>query len=221
VAQYPCIGGFRFISFQICQHPFYHKILERLIAREKLLDLGCGLGQEIRKLIADGAPANLIWGADLHPQFIELGYELFLDRNNLTSHFLAPADVFDESETSPLKEIEGEIDIIYIGSFLHIWDYDRQVQACKRIAKILSPKNGALVVGRQVGFAQPEKNHGSDITFVHNEETFKQMWKEVPGNWKVEVEVREIPKFPVEDSEKEVPVMQEYVLLMFTIERVV
>ena len=56
-------------------------------ARHRLLDIGCCFGQDERKLVADGAPPQNIYGADLHRGFIELDYDLFLDWEKLTSKF--------------------------------------------------------------------------------------------------------------------------------------
>ena len=59
------------------------------------------------------------------------------------------ADVF--VPTGPMAEIEGKIDFIYTGSFLHLFDWARQVTVCKRIVSLLRPRPGSCVFGRQVG----------------------------------------------------------------------
>lgn len=48
---YPCIGSFRFLDFSIPQSPVYPEILQRLKSGEKLLDIGCAVGQELRQLV--------------------------------------------------------------------------------------------------------------------------------------------------------------------------
>lgn len=48
---YPCIGAFRFLDMSIPKQPIYPEILERLKAGQKLLDVGCALGQELRRLV--------------------------------------------------------------------------------------------------------------------------------------------------------------------------
>lgn len=48
---YPCIGQFRFLSLGIANSPHYDEVLQRLRGGEKLLDVGCCFGQEIRKLV--------------------------------------------------------------------------------------------------------------------------------------------------------------------------
>ena len=39
-------------------HPVYDEVVSRLKKDSKLLDLGCCFGQDIRKLIHDGVPAE-------------------------------------------------------------------------------------------------------------------------------------------------------------------
>lgn len=172
--------------------PQYPQILERLKnGDERFLDLGCCFGQEIRRVVADGVPSEKIYGSDLRQDFFELGYELFKDRETLKSQFIE-ADIFDPD--SGLKEIDGKIDIIYAGSFLHLFGYEQQVQVCVRIVKLLREKPGSLLVGRQVGHVDagvmPHRTNPDNKMFRQNVESFKEMWVtvgEMTGTkWKVE-----------------------------------
>ena len=59
---YPCVGGFRFrfgfLDLSISLNPLYPTVLARLRASstpQRLLDLGCCFGQDIRRLVANGA----------------------------------------------------------------------------------------------------------------------------------------------------------------------
>ncbi len=79
----------------------------------------------LRKLVADGVPTEHLYGCDLRPEFFELGYKLFRDKDTLKSKFIA-ADIFDPS--SALSSLYGNIDIIYAGSFLHLFGYAEQVE---------------------------------------------------------------------------------------------
>lgn len=136
----------------------------------------------------DGAPSENLWGAELKGEFLELGYELFLDRETLGAHFLE-ADVFDTE--GPLKQLEGKMDFIQIGLFLHLFDFAGQVKACERIVSLMKPENGALILGQQIGSLEPGPmmvGSGSKM-FKHNVESFERMWKEVEETtgtkWKV------------------------------------
>lgn len=110
---YPCIGVFRFLDFPACLSPVYLEVLERVRAGETFLDLGCCFGQDIRKLIYDGAPSDNIVGVDTEPGFIDLGDELFGDRETLQARFYT-GDVFAEDF---LFELRDKVDMIFLGYF--------------------------------------------------------------------------------------------------------
>jgi hypothetical protein len=113
------------------------------------LDKECRLSSSrLRKIAADGAPQEHLYGADLRPEFFDLGYQLFNDSQNLKAKFIA-ADVFDPS--SQLTTLYKNIDIIYAGAFLHLFGYAEQLEICKQIVKLLRDKKDSLLLGRQVG----------------------------------------------------------------------
>jgi SAM-dependent methyltransferase len=156
-------------------------VLKRLKSgNENLLDLGCCFGQELRKLAADGAIQEKLYGSDLRAEFFEMGYRLFRDRNTLKSKFIA-ADITDPN--SPLSELDGKIDIIYAGSFLHLFSYAGQIEVCKRLVKLLRVKKDSLVLGRQVGNVDAgdyvQKTNKGGNMYRHNAESFIKMWHEV------------------------------------------
>jgi len=178
---YPCIGQFRFLDLGISLNPYYALVLARLkTGNENFLDLGCCFGQELRKLAADGAPPERLYGTDLRPEFFDLGYKLFRDKDTLKSRFIA-ADIFDPK--SELHELDGKIDVIYAGSFLHLFDYKGQFDACKAIVNLLRDKKDSMLLGRQVGNLTPgervHRTNGGQSMYRHNAESFKKMWDEV------------------------------------------
>jgi hypothetical protein len=195
VFPYPCIGQLRFIDLSLSRSPAYARVLSSLHAGSKLLDLGCCVAQDMRKLVHDGAPAGQLYGAELEAPFIEMGYELFRDRESFKAHFMV-ADIFDVSEERPLKELEGKMDIMHAGLFLHLFNWEEQVAACERIVSILKPEPGVLVLGQQMGTTTPGLvNHGHRILFKHDKATFEKMWAEVGEKtgtkWAVEANLDE------------------------------
>ncbi|KAH8811716.1 hypothetical protein F5884DRAFT_855054 [Xylogone sp. PMI_703] len=187
---YPCLGGFRFLDLSIRNYPNYSTILERLKSKnETFLDLGCCFGQEIRKLAFDGVPSEQLYGSDLRPEFFELGYKLFRDKETLKTKFIA-ANIFDEK--SGLDELDGKIDIVFVGAFLHLFNYEEQVKVCQRIVRILKPEKDSLILGRQVGNVNPGEKEGrtGHSVYRHNVESFQKMWDEVGEltgtKWRVE-----------------------------------
>ncbi|KAI9792719.1 MAG: hypothetical protein M1816_001818 [Peltula sp. TS41687] len=195
---YPCIGLFRFLDLGLSRSPLYPEVLSRMQQLQTLLDLGCCFGQDVRKLIFDGAPAERIYGSDLRGEFIEIGYDLFRDGDRRRANFFA-ADVFDRDQPD-LKRLEGTVDIIHAASFIHLFDYQGQIDVCKRLVQILRPVKDVLVVGRQTGHLHPgEYKHNAAVTgtmFRHDDKSFVEMWKrvgvETGTSWRVDIHLREI-----------------------------
>lgn len=194
VFPYPCIGCFRFLDPSLCKHPLYHEVLSRLkLGHQKHLDLGCCFGQDVRRLVHDGAPSENCYGSDLEPEFINLGYDLFLDRKTLKSTFMA-ADVLDPY--SRLKELEGQIDIIHTAAFFHVFDLNQQKEVCRRVVQLLRLQKDSLLLGRHFGNV-----NGCELVFkqrsmyFHNVESWKRMWKEIGDEtqtqWDVQAELLE------------------------------
>ena len=186
----PCIGQLRFIDFTLSQSSLYPEILARVKSGATLLDLGCCFAQDLRKLAHDGAPMSSLYGAELESQYLDLGYELFLDKNTFGAKLIV-ADIFDDP--GPLAEIDGKMEIVYIGLFLHLFDLDEQRKICERIVRLLKNEKGVLVLGTQVGNTKPKDVPfgAAKKVFRHDEKSFENLWKEVGektgSEWKVKV----------------------------------
>ncbi|RAL14113.1 class I SAM-dependent methyltransferase [Aspergillus homomorphus CBS 101889] len=193
VFPYPCIGSFRFLDITINHSPAYAEILSRLKTSDhKYLDLGCAMGQDIRYLTHQGAPSTNLYGSDLHPEFIELGYDLFSDRATLSSEFI-PSDIFDDG-CPLLTRLAGQIDIVNAASFFHLFDWTQQVALAKQIIKLLRPRPGSLLVGRHVGDFEAGERADSELGntyYRHDLDSWRRMWGEVMREtgtqWEVEV----------------------------------
>jgi hypothetical protein len=148
------------------------------------------MGQDVRKLVHDGAPSENTYASDLKENFWDFGYDMFLDKSTLQTKFME-ADIFDAD--SQLKQIDGKIDIVNAASFFHLFDWDDQVKAAKRTVQLLKPVSGSMIIGRQGGkaeagsFAHVQKEK---TAFWHNVESWKKMWEQVGSEtgteWRVE-----------------------------------
>jgi len=197
---YPCIGLFRFLDLSIRKSPEYPEVLQRVKNGQKFLDLGCCFGQDIRKLVSDGAPSENTYGADLQMEFMNLGYDLFLDKDTLKTKFIA-SDIFDPG--SDFGQLNSSIDIVNAASFFHLFDWEQQVWCAKRVTEILKDVPGVLVIGRQMGSenAGPYTSATDKKTrYWHNEESFKRMWKQVGdetgSEWEVDVRGKDMSVDP-------------------------
>lgn len=154
-------------------------MVRRVKDGDKFLDLGCCMGQDIRKLVHDGAPSGNTYASDVKKDFWDFGYDMFLDKSTLRTTFLE-ADIFDAD--SQLKELDGKINVINAASFFHLFDWDSQIKAARRVVQLLKPEPNSLVVGRQGG--KPEAGSFAHLmkgasAFWHNVESWQAMWKQV------------------------------------------
>ena len=175
---YPCIGRFHFLEGQLPKMSQYPDIIARVKKGEKLLDMACGFGQAIRQLVLDGVPVQNLYGCDLLPGFIEMGYKLFRDKETLGAKFLT-ADIF--AEDSALTKLRGEIDIVYAALFLHLWGLKDQKEVCKQLVKVLRQQAGSTILGHNLGHQEPyegDRAQGGRV-YRHNVESFKKLWGEI------------------------------------------
>ena len=163
------------------QEARYQQVLFRLTlqdTRDAFLDLGCCVGQALRQLRHDGVPGSRLYGFDKDSRFINLGYDLFQDKKKLKATFVV-GDILASSGLEPLR---GQITIVHATSFFHLFDWKQQLQIGKALVELLKPgtKNG-LVYGRQAGV----ETRGRELpgiggaTFLHDKESFQQLWNEI------------------------------------------
>lgn len=174
----------------------------------------------------DGVHSQQLVGIDIDAEFLELGYDLFGDRETLQSRFIA-TDLLDEKATAiddpSLEAIRGNIDIMWAGSFFHLFPRPRQIQAAKAIVGLLRPTPGSLLVGRQLGSVAPGEY---DIMkdgrwqFRHSPETWAEFWDEVGREtgtkWKTEATLDEVDFGYAQNKEWGDPDMRR---LVFRVER--
>lgn len=172
---FPCVGQFKFLNLTLDKQPTYQSMLERLQHGAIYLDIGCCLGQDIRKLIADGAPPGNLFGAELIAPFIDLSYELFRDQD-VGTHFIS-ADALVSTDDSPLAQLRGKVDFVHLGMILHVFDLNKQLQLLLNSISLLKPEKGSLIVGTAVGDIQGVQVPAGN--FMHSAETFRDLWDRI------------------------------------------
>lgn len=190
VYQYRCIASFLFVNYNLREMygaEWYQGILDRVNSGQKFLDLGCAFGQTGRDLVYDGAPQENIISGDLREEFWELGYDLYRDRHKFHAEF-RQGDVFDPEY---LADYDGQIDIVHVSSFFHLFDIPEQKAIIHRLMRLVSSKRGSIIFGRQMGntipwFRKHPFRRGQGL-YQHSEESFKAMFESVaPGKWDVQ-----------------------------------
>jgi SAM-dependent methyltransferase len=192
---YPCMGLFSFLKMHISKNPAYSTVLKRLLDKKDettLVDLGCGLGQELRTLVAAGVPPTSLYGLEVIDGFVELGFELFKDKATMQSRFIV-ADLL--ATPSVPAQLQGKVDFIFAGSFFHLFGWDDQLTLSKRAVEMLKPEAGSMIFGHQLGCVEAEEavvpKVPSGKMYFHNPESFRRFWcivgEETGTEWKVKV----------------------------------
>ena len=141
----------------IRKHAHYQEILQM---QNNLLDYGCGTADDIRALVADGYPAEKIVGYDVNWDCINLGFDLYLDRETLGIQF-----VVDSGFPFQLSSF----DIIYSGSVLHVLITKRAIR--QYISNVFATLNaGGIFFGSTLGF-------GKDIQKRDKDEQMPREWQ--------------------------------------------
>ncbi|KAJ5618751.1 porphobilinogen deaminase protein [Penicillium lagena] len=194
IHRYPCIGRWSFTNIKGLDHPSFRAIIKRLKQRgsqDTFLDVACCVGQVLRKLAFDGVDPARLYGTDLSPEFLELGFELFNDREKFGPDSFVAADLLDPSDEG-LKKLEGKVTLVSAGNFFHLFDWDQQVLAARRIIKFLKPDvRDAVILGGQIGSSKPGNftTWTGATRFLHDPKTFQLLWDEAGRTtgikWKV------------------------------------
>ncbi|KAK8036944.1 hypothetical protein PG991_001258 [Apiospora marii] len=200
---YPCIGQFRFLKLALYKQPSYPTMLERLKAGEaRYLEIGFGLGQDIRKLVADGAPGSSLYGSELEAGFVDLSYELWRDRGTLQAQ-LAQGDALSDLDDCGglLGSLKGTVDYCYLGMVLHVFDRDKQHKLLENCVRLLKKPRGTILgeaVGDVEGCATPAGN------FMHSDATLRQLLDEVSEKtgWRLDCRITLDEGLAMPDAQK-------------------
>ncbi|KAB8265373.1 hypothetical protein BDV32DRAFT_134646 [Aspergillus pseudonomiae] len=177
IRDYPCFRMFWFLDFDLSRSPQYARVLELLKSGALFIDIGCGIGQDIRRLVYDGVPGQNLIGLDLYGGFVDLGFELFRDKASLGASFLIQS-FFDD--TALFRQVMGQVSVVNSGYFMHLWDWDGQIKIGRRMMELL-PTAGGLVTGVHFGSKRSGRwiPHGGKEMFLHDTDTLTAMWTEI------------------------------------------
>ncbi|KIW55264.1 hypothetical protein PV05_07556 [Exophiala xenobiotica] len=236
IAPYACISAIRFLGDRWSKIPYGPRFLARLKSDANItfLDVGCGFGQELRFLITEhGVHPSQLFGFDLEPGLIDVGYELFRDGDGgkagtgdnssagadagTGAMTMFGANIFDDDSDADnnnnkantnLDTIRGKMDMIQASHVLHMFDYDQQFDAARRLIGLAKPTPGSMIAGSQVGSRNPG-SYVFDIDLAptrshyrHDERTMREFWTklghETGSAW--DVQCGEIHNKTVEES---------------------
>ncbi|CAK7214774.1 hypothetical protein SCUCBS95973_002248 [Sporothrix curviconia] len=190
VHPYPCLGQFRFLELNLSQRgDLYQRLLHELTNKpgSRFLDIGCCLGQDLRKLIYDGAPPRSVAGAELNGAFIDLGYDMFRDRTSTAGQtVIVAANILESpssSPSSPLYPLVGKFTCIQLGMLLHLFTWEEQIVAFQNTLLLLRGQPGDRIFGQATGHLDgtPTASVGSRATFKHSAASFARLVDAVQG----------------------------------------
>ncbi|POS76523.1 methyltransferase [Diaporthe helianthi] len=220
VHHYPCLGQFRFLELNLSSRPrgdLYERLLSTLkgssasslSSSPAFLDVGACLGQDVRKLIHDGAPPGSVAGAELSPTFIRLGYELFRDspahvamvQADILEPLVRVGEEVEEGSAASLVQFRGKLSVVQLGMILHLFTWEEQLIAFENAVALLRDEPGVLIIGQATGnldgvVTQTLSVGGANRgTCKHNVESFKRLVKYVEARtgtqWDVKAELDE------------------------------
>lgn len=190
VIPYPCVGLYMFIRFDITLHDEYAEVVQRLSSgNESLLDLGCGLGQDLRALTADGVPSEKLVAIDIHGDLWPIGMDLFRDQDRFKAQFIE-ANILDEVDK--YRHLGGQMDMIFIADMLHMFQWDQQVVLAKECLQLLKQKPGSLIFGRNAGTIGEPRWVDVKVgkAYRHNASSIQKMWNEAASKAGVQIETK-------------------------------
>jgi hypothetical protein len=170
--------------------------------------VGCCVGQVVRKLAFDGVDPARLYGTDLHPEYLDLGFELFNDRERFGPDSFIAANLLDPNDQGSNK-MDGKVTVMHAANFFHLFDWDEQVVVAARMIRFLKPgTTNAVIIGGMIGSVKPGAftSPNGHTRYLHDPETFQRLWDEAGRmtgtEWKVtagwiNIQI-DLPSFPDE-----------------------
>jgi SAM-dependent methyltransferase len=190
VVQEFSIARWWFLRNIMAANPYYQEVRDLARNGSTIVDLGCGFGQDLRRLRADGATGEL-YGVDSRPQLWDLGSKLLGDDGS--NYHFRDIDIrtgvgvdFDydnphgqnPDRNNPLVEFLGKADVYLLNDVFSFWGGKQLDAARKSIHK--ASKVGTIVSGWQIGQeGEPTEGGGRELGdggrgVIPTLETFKQ-----------------------------------------------
>jgi len=152
------IARWWFLKNIMAQNPYYNDLLAKIRQGSTIIDVGCGFGQDLRRLRADGATGKL-YGVDTRPELWDLGQQLFGEPNDRKC--FREIDITSYWKWQPgntLADIEDEPCVFLLNDVVSFWGIERMTDVFD--ALLGASKVGTMVFGWLVGQEGNEEKVG-------------------------------------------------------------
>jgi SAM-dependent methyltransferase len=178
IRSYPCTGLGVWLMPYISHSPVYMTVVKRLQDGGTLMDVGCFMGDDLRRLAYDGAPSDKMYGVDIVSHW-EVGFAMYRDEGRFKAQFIE-ASILEPEANPQLAALKRKIDVISISAVLHQWPWDTQLECAKQLVNFSKP--GTIVMGHQMGNVK-----AGDVSFAkqgttqwrQNPESLGKLWDQV------------------------------------------
>ena len=145
------------------------------------------IGHKVFKSTPDSFPVKFLAGDAFDEGFLAPG--------PIVTEQQADAQPVDVSALTSLTPLHGRLSAIYASSFFHLFNEEKQRALAFRLASLLSPAPGSIIFGAHVGHTEKgtrteslRTNAPAVSMFCHDPDSWRELWEEVFGRGKVEVQ---------------------------------
>jgi len=167
-------------------HPLYKELTEkRDRGKRHVLDVGCCMGTDIRKMIFDKLinieSGDTVIGIDIAPEFFQIGFEIFEDEDQVRDKFF-PCDLLDSAQYELFCKARGPFNLVYCGSVIHLLEKEQTVNLVKAIFGLMS--SGGIFFGRTASSStgQPvlsEHKERKQNRYLHTGDSLKELLENI------------------------------------------
>lgn len=92
-----------------------------------------------------------------------------------------------------MTQLKGELGIVYISLFLHVFDFDQQVTVAKRLLDLMVAKPGSLIVCRVVMCRDQDTLNATTARlpyYYHDLASWERLWERVQKETGIKLNVQ-------------------------------
>ena len=197
---YRCIQSLAFLTPKIQMLRYYSEIIQ---SNGKIIDIGCGLGQEVRKLITDGVSPEDITVVDLHDGYWDYGKILFMDSNAMQNQVRTVFGDLSKNSSDGginLLDLIDQYQYALALAVLHCLSQDEVSVFLHNTFNILKSGSNAKLIGWTVGnsddivttsYSAVKTPKGDAVRYLHSASSLRDLLQQI-GFVHVEIEEDEL-----------------------------